>query len=138
MKLLITSSLLVLFAFRSTPEITGTLQQKATAEEKHIAIYFSGSDWCGVCYKFKQETLAVPEIDSLLNSKFVYYTADFPQRTKLDKPVIAANEFLAEKLNPDGNFPLLVITDANWNIKAVIRRGPGKDEVLSQLQQLVK
>jgi len=116
-------------------DITSGLQQKALSENKNIAVYFCGSDWCSICYKFKEETLQVPVIDSLINADFVYYTADFPQRKKLEKTIVTANEFLAEKLNPAGEFPVLVITDANWNVKAKIYRGNKKEVVIEKLTQ---
>jgi|GEM_PF-3122875 len=137
MKLIALSLLLVLVSFRSEKEeIVSGLQKQAVSQEKNIAVYFSGSDWCSVCKKFKSETLNVPEIDSLLKNSFIYYTADFPQRTKLDKSIVQANELLAEKLNPGGNFPLLVITDASLNVKAVIRYGNPSPKVIEELQKL--
>lgn len=113
------------------------LQQKGRTEKKYIAVYFSGSDWCSVCFKFKNETLNLPEIDSLLKTGFIYYNADFPQRKKLDTSTIEANEFLAEKLNPAGAFPLLIITDADWKTKAVIKRGNPSKEVITELKKLM-
>jgi len=132
-------SLLALLAFRSGGDsITTGLQQQAAEQEKLIAVYFSGSDWCSVCKKFRNETLNVPAIDSLLNNDFIYYTADFPQRQKLEKATAAANDLLAEKLNPGGTFPLLVITDASWNVKSVIRYGNKPEAVIAELSKLRK
>lgn len=127
-----------LLSFGINNEIPNDLQQKATAENKNIAVYFCGSDWCANCNKFKRETLQVPAIDSLLHTDFVYYVADFPQGIKQDKALVASNEFLAEKLNPAGEFPVLVIADANWNIKAKIYRGNPEASIIQKLNLLKK
>jgi thioredoxin-related protein len=110
---------IVIKAQTTTTTITN-LQSKATQSQKNIAIYFCGSDWCSVCNNFKKSFLSNPKVDSLLKNNYVYYMADFPQRTKLEKSIVELNEALAEKLNPEGHFPKLVITDEQLKIKVVI------------------
>lgn len=133
MKLLILLSLFAGFGLKaSTPAISAGLQEKSKTEKKYIAVYFCGSDWCAVCHKYKKETLAIPAIDSVLTNDFIYYTADFPQRAKLAKEVVESNEFLAEKLNKGGIFPLLVITDDQFEIKHVFKRGAVSNEEMIQ------
>lgn len=103
--------------------VIADLQSKSAAEKKNIAVYFSGSDWCTNCHKFKSQTLQLPEVESVLSNNYIYYAADFPQRKKLEAATIEANKFLADKLNPSGEFPVLVITDSNWNVLAKIYKG---------------
>jgi len=134
MKSLIAISFFLL-SFGLTGDITTELQQQATTENKNIAVYFCGSDWCANCNRFKREVLSVPEVDSLLDNAFVYYTADFPQATKQEKHVVSANEFLAEKLNPAGEFPVLVIASPDWKVKAKIYRGGTAGEIAAKLKQ---
>ena len=126
------------FMTMSFSELAPALKEKALSENKNIAVYFAGSDWCSNCNKFKRELLDVPQIDSLLKNNFVYYMADFPQRIKLEKEVVATNEFLAEKLNPGGEFPVLVLTDENWSVKAKIYRGNSEKSVVEKLIQFKK
>lgn len=101
-------------------ESPASLQQKAKEQNKNIVIWFCGSDWCAICHQFKARVLDEPVVDTLIRQKFVYYTADFPQRKKLDKAVVRTNEFLAEKFNQEGSFPKLVITDENFVLKAIV------------------
>jgi thioredoxin-related protein len=112
-----------------------SLQEKAKTSQKNIVVYFSGSDWCSVCHKFKKSLLAQPKVDSLLNSNYVYYVADFPQRSKLDAATTELNEALAERLNPEGVFPLLVIADEQLNIKESITARTPESESLQKLNQ---
>lgn len=99
------------------PKDGSVLQQRAIGEKKNIAVYFCGSDWCSSCHKFKNTVLAQPTIDSLLKQGYVFYEADFPQRKKQADSTKTLNDFLAEKLNPNGVFPALVISDENFHIK---------------------
>lgn len=125
----------VLLSFSVTEDIASGLQERANIQNKNIAVYFCGSDWCSVCHKFRRETLSIPEIDSLLHGDFVYYEADFPQKAKQSESLVAANEFLAERLNPAGEFPVLVIADANWKVLTRIYRGHPGQTVIQKLNQ---
>lgn len=109
-------------AFTDFAPGSNTLQQKAQQQHKNIAVYFCGSDWCTTCYQFKKSFLSNHNVDSVLNEHFIFYLADFPQRTKLADSVKVINEALAEKLNTEGTFPKLVIADENLNIKTVITK----------------
>lgn len=133
-RLLITLTALLLLAFTADEE--NNLQQKAKEEKKNIAVYFCGSDWCSNCYRFKSELLQTQTIDSLLHQHFVFYMADFPQRKKLDKETAATNDFLAGKLNPGGEFPVLVIADSSWNVKTKIYLGSNREAVIEKLKQV--
>lgn len=104
-------------SFLLLPKDGPVIQQKAIDEKKNIAVYFCGSDWCSSCHKFKNTVLAQPAIDSLLKQGYVFYEADFPQRKKQADSTKTLNDFLAEKLNPNGVFPALVISDENFRIK---------------------
>ncbi len=128
----------LLFINTSGNSVISDLTTKASTEKKNIAIYFSGSDWCTNCHKFKSQTLQLTEVDELLNNKYVYYTADFPQRKKLDAITTEANNFLADKLNPGGEFPVLVITDENWNILAKIYKGNEISSVIGKLNNNIR
>jgi thioredoxin-related protein len=93
----------------STDKDDLSIVKKAKENNKYIAVYFSGSDWCAICHVFKNEFVEQKEVAPILNADFVYYNANFPQRKKLAKDITATNDALAEKLNPNGIFPLLAI-----------------------------
>jgi thioredoxin-related protein len=137
LKTIIAFALLLLFAsFRKDAGIVTDLVEKARTENKLVAVYFSGSDWCSVCRKFKKEVLETETVAGILNTEMIFYNADFPQRTKLSAETAEANDRLAEKLNESGRFPLLVIMDADWNVRSVIGYGKSADEVVSELKSI--
>jgi thioredoxin-related protein len=122
----------------STNEASNDLQNKAIESKKNIVVYFCGSDWCSPCNNFKKGFLSNAKVDSLLKNNYVYYIADFPQRKKLEKSVVQLNESLAEKLNAEGHFPKLVITDENLKVKAVILQSEAFEAAYTKLETNIK
>jgi len=90
----------------------------AQDENKKIVLVFSGSDWCTPCIKLEQNIWASDEFKAYAKDHFVMLRADFPRkkRNRLSKEQQEINNQLAEKYNPDGYFPLVVILDANGKV----------------------
>jgi thioredoxin-related protein len=100
---------------------TGTFIQKletAKTENKNVLLYFSGSDWCAPCVKFKKFIVNTPEFQTFATENLVIYNADFPRlsKNKLAKEVEKENETLADKYNSKGIFPLILLLDAEGNL----------------------
>ncbi|WP_329806686.1 thioredoxin family protein [Flavobacterium facile] len=100
---------------------TGTFIQKletAKTENKNVLLYFSGSDWCAPCVKFKKFIVNTPEFQTFATENLVIYNADFPRlsKNKLAKEVEKENETLADKYNSKGIFPLILLLDAEGNV----------------------
>lgn len=100
---------------------TGTFTQKletAKSENKSVLLYFSGSDWCAPCVKFKKLIVNTPEFQTFATENLVIYNADFPRlsKNKLAKEVEKENETLADKYNSKGIFPLILLLDAEGNV----------------------
>lgn len=127
------SILLLAVSLLAGSDVSIRIQQQARDQNKNVAVYFSGSDWCAVCYKFKSSVLDNRKVDSLLKEKYVFYLADFPQRKKLHDSIRTVNEALADKLNADGIFPKLVLADEELHIKSVIT---GADNCASAFEKL--
>ena len=91
---------------------------KAKKENKKIILVFQGSDWCGPCIKLSQEIWSSDYFINYSNKKFVMLQADFPRKKKnfLSDEQQKSNNLLAEKYNPNGYFPFVVIMDKNENL----------------------
>ena len=76
-------------------------------------IIFSGSDWCKGCIQFKKKVLDDPSFEAFAKENLDVVVADFPQRIKLSKNIVVQNEALAEKYNPKGIFPNLVLLSSD-------------------------
>jgi thioredoxin-related protein len=93
-------------------------KQRAQAENKKILVYFSGSDWCGPCIQMKREVFEQAPFVEYASKNLVLVRADFPRNKKnqLDAAQKAHNEKLAEKYNPQGDFPLTLLLDGGGNV----------------------
>jgi len=89
----------------------------SSKENKPILLVFSGSDWCGPCIKLDKEIWKSNEFSSY-STKVVLYKADFPRKkdNKLPESLAKSNAMLAEKFNPNGFFPLVVLLDKNQKV----------------------
>jgi len=83
--------------------------ERARLEQKAILLIFSGSDWCLPCIRFEKKILSDSDFIRFAGRELVLLKADFPQRKKLSKEMIAQNDRLAEQFNPNGVFPLLLL-----------------------------
>jgi len=61
--------------------------KKAAAENK-LVILQGGGNWCSWCIEFARFCKADPQIDSLLNSSFVWYHLNY-SKENINKPIFA-------------------------------------------------
>ena len=114
-------ALLVNFSSISSAQQTETFVNKleqAKKEHKKILLYFSGSDWCAPCIKFKKFIIQTEEFQAFAKTELIIYNADFPRQSKnkLAKEVEKENEALAEKYNSKGLFPLIIILNEEGKV----------------------
>ena len=100
---------------------TATLQNsftKAAQEHKKVLFFFSGSDWCAPCVKFKRNFIDSEDFKTFAAAHLVVFNADFPRQKKnaLSKEQTAENEKLADQYNPRGLFPYIILFDENGKI----------------------
>ena len=134
---------LAAFAKTSTPE--GWLDdydaalKKAAAENKHVVIDFSGSDWCGWCKRLDKEVFATDEFRKGAAEKYVLLMVDSPRDKSLLTPEAAKNNpKLVEKFNVEG-FPTVVVLDSKG--EEVMRTGyqaGGPEKYLKMLDEEIR
>lgn len=95
-------------------------QEQARQEQKPIVLVFSGSDWCAPCRKLDRDIWQSETFKAYAAKHYVLYKADFPRKkkNKLAPETAAANAKLAERFNPKGHFPLVVLLDASNTVYA--------------------
>ena len=113
--------LFVLLSYSTYSQQTATLDQslsKAKEQHKKVIFFFSGSDWCGPCIKLKKDVFESPEFTSFTEANLVLLRADFPRlkKNQLPKEQQDKNDTLAEKYNPNGEFPLTVLLNQEGKI----------------------
>lgn len=100
--------------------ITDFSKAKSTAndENKVIILVFQGSDWCAPCIKLDKEVWSTDIFKQHATDNYVMFQADFPRKRKngLTKEQEKANAVLADKYNPQGIFPFVVVLDATGKV----------------------
>ena len=95
-----------------------TVKEKAKKENKNILLYFSGSDWCANCIKFRTNYINTPLFQQFSSEKLIIINADFPRSKKnaLSKEQVKENEALAETYNTSGLFPFIALLNPEGKI----------------------
>jgi thioredoxin-related protein len=117
-------------------------REKAQAENKHLLVDFSGSDWCGWCIKLDKEVFSQDEFIQQATNDFVLVLLDFPRkpenRDKIPARLQKRNEELQEKYEIRG-FPTVLLLDATGKqyARTGYQRG-GVQAYLTHLEELQK
>ncbi|MCK0158532.1 thioredoxin family protein [Cellulophaga sp. F20128] len=92
--------------------------EKAADENKPLLIVFSGSDWCGTCIKLDTQIWQSKEFIKYAQQELVLYRADFPRKkkNKLPEKVANSNAEIADKFNPNGYFPFVLLLNKEEEI----------------------
>jgi thioredoxin-related protein len=104
----------------SNPWLTDFELAKKEAKEsgKPILLYFSGSDWCGICIKLKKDFFEDESFKKYASDNLILVQADFPRMKKnqLNENEKKQNESLAEKYNAEGIFPHLLLLNPEGKV----------------------
>lgn len=97
-------------------------QQLAKERKQPILLVFAGSDWCAPCIKLEKNIWDSTVFKSYAEEHLVLLKADFPRKkvNQLSEALQTQNRDLAEKHNPQGFFPSVVLLDENGLQKSVI------------------
>jgi len=95
-----------------------TAKAEASAQGKKIFLYFSGSDWCKPCIRLRDTQINSDAFTQFAAQNMVLLQADFPRlkKNQLSKERQHENDALAERYNPEGAFPLIVILTPEGNV----------------------
>lgn len=95
-----------------------TAKALAKKGNHNIVLVFQGSDWCAPCIKLDKEIWSTAKFQDLAKNHFVMLQADFPKRKKnqLSDSQTAQNAKLAEKYNPNGYFPYVVVLSSEGKV----------------------
>jgi thioredoxin-related protein len=75
--------------------------QRAKAENKHVLLDFTGSDWCGPCIQLRKQVFSRPEFSSYAQKNLILVEVDYPQRKKQSTELKKQNEKLAKRYDID-------------------------------------
>ncbi len=102
--------------------------------KKPVLLVFSGSDWCAPCIRFNREVLTTEQFQYYAADHFILLKADFPQRKKLEKELVMQNEKLADRYNPNGQFPHILLLHPDQSVLGTLYyKNQNPEEFISQL-----
>jgi thioredoxin-related protein len=92
-------------------------QKKARLDNKFLLLFFTESDFCGVCDKMKSEVFDPPEFAAFADVNLVMVQLDFPHEKPQDPGEKKMNRQIAQTLHID-TFPQVVVLDQNGKYMA--------------------
>jgi thioredoxin-related protein len=113
----------------------------AKKQDKTILLVFSGSDWCAPCIKLDKKVWRSDAFSAYARKNYVLYKADFPRKKKnrLPDAVVSRNRALAERYNPKGHFPLVLLLNTGGAVLGETGYLKGTPELyIEHLNSLIK
>lgn len=90
----------------------------AKEEQKNVLMIFSGSDWCKNCIQLQRNILSSEDFQTYSVDKWILLEVDFPyqKKNRLPKEQQTHNEVLAERYNPEGVFPTIILLNQSGQV----------------------
>ena len=85
--------------------------KQAKDENRHVFVFFTGSDWCGWCHRLRDEVLSTPEFQAYAREKLILVELDFPRRKSQSAKLKEQNSKLAGKYGIRG-YPTVVLLNS--------------------------
>lgn len=87
-------------------------RKQAVAEDKHMLLLFTGSDWIPLCRIFDRDILNQPDFIEAVTEKFVLVRFDFPKEKRMPPPLAAQNQMFMRAYRVSA-FPTVFLTDTD-------------------------
>ena len=89
-------------------------QQEALQSKKPIILVFAGTDWCSPCIKLDKQIFQTDTFKTYATENAILVRADFPRKKEnaLSETLQEQNRKLADKYNPNGFFPFVLMLNA--------------------------
>ena len=105
---------------------------------KPVLLVFAGSDWCANCIRFEKKILSAADFQTFAQENLVILKADFPQRTPLSAALQEQNASLAEKYNPKGEFPyLLLLAPGKSVLSSLVFSNQSPSEFIAEIKSYI-
>lgn len=87
---------------------------KAEGLQRHLLIFFTGSDWCPYCIRLDKQVLSTEAFKKETSKDFIFVKLDFPRTTPQDPGIRAQNQRLSELFSKRFNlqgYPTIYLAD---------------------------
>jgi thioredoxin-related protein len=86
----------------------------AIAEKKPLFLFYTGSDWCGVCKKLQNEVFSQPQFIKWAKKNVIPVELDYPRNKEPDPRFVEINSTMKEMFGITG-FPTIVFAAPSKN-----------------------
>lgn len=118
-----------------TTDYAAALKQ-AKAQNRHVFVFFTGSDWCGWCQRLKGEILATAEFQAYAREKLVLVELDFPRRKSLPAKLTQQNAKLATEFGIRGYPTVIMLNSRGSQIDSLGYQPGGPGPFIERLRAL--
>ena len=109
---------------------------RAKEENRHVFLFFTGSDWCGWCMRLQKEILTTPEFARFAGEKLILVELEFPRSKPLPAGVKAQNQQLASRFQVRGYPSVIVLNSAGKQVAQLGYQAGGPGPFIQKLQKL--
>ena len=112
---------------------------QAKAENKHLLIDFTGSDWCGWCIKLDKEVFSQAAFVEAAPKSFVLVKLDYPNNQDLVTEEVRKQNAVLQKTYQIQGYPTILLCDADGHVYGQTGyQAGGPDEYTKHLDGLRK
>jgi thiol-disulfide isomerase/thioredoxin len=86
--------------------------ERAKTENRHVLLFFTGSDWCPWCERIKAEIFSTAEFRRYADEHLVLVELDFPRQKQLPRALIDQNSRLQQEYRITG-YPAVIVLDSS-------------------------
>jgi len=90
-------------------------KEAAKAQNKHMLLNFTGSDWCGWCIRLHKEVFSKDAFKEYAKENLILVEIDFPRKKSLKSKIQEQNETLQRTFEIAG-YPTIILLDPNGNL----------------------
>jgi len=118
---------------------TNLEEAQLVAQEKNLPIFihFTGSDWCGWCFKLEGEVYSKTVFQDYVTENLVMVTIDFPKKIKQTAETVAYNRELATRFGIRGYPTVQLLKSDGTPIAQTGYQKGGAEKYVEHLKELL-
>ncbi|MCK4312509.1 MAG: thioredoxin family protein [Candidatus Cloacimonetes bacterium] len=119
--------------------LTNLEEAQKISQEKGIPIFvdFTGSDWCGWCFRLRDEIFSQEEFIQYAKENLVLLKLDFPRKIKQSKETKLYNENLARRFGIRGLPTILLVNSKGEEIARTGYQYGGAENYINHIRKLL-
>jgi protein disulfide-isomerase len=124
--------------FRSaawTTDYADALKQ-AKEQNRHVFVFFTGSDWCGWCHRLKDEILSTGQFQDYAREKLILVELDFPRNKSQPAKLVEQNSRLAAQFGVRGYPTVVILNSRGKEIDSLGYQAGGPGPFIERLKRM--